>query len=322
MAILINEPDEFPEAALARLREHGDVHFAGDSFDAATIEVIFVRLAERLDARLTAVYPKLRWIVTPTTGLNHIDLEHFEACGVEVLSLRGRTSFLDSIRATAEHTLALVLALIRHVPQAVRHARDGGWDRYPFKGTELHGKRVLLLGYGRIGRQLADLYGAFGCLVMAHDVDPAKVPDSLRCDFPAVLANTDLLSVHVNLMPETHGLVDARLLSMLPAHAFVVNTARGEIVDQKALLTLLKEGRLAGAALDVLHMEPEPFDADTAALVAAIDERRLLLTPHIGGFTQESLEKVEVYMAQVLVDHLTQMSHRALATGDRNGVRD
>jgi D-3-phosphoglycerate dehydrogenase / 2-oxoglutarate reductase len=322
MAILIKEPDEFPEAAIELLREYGDVCLAGESFDAATIEVIFVRLAERLDARLSARFPNLRCIVTPTTGLNHVDLEHFEALGVEVLSLRGRTSFLDSIRATAEHTLALVLALIRHVPQAAQHTRQGGWDRYPFKGTELHGKRVLLLGYGRIGRQLEQLYGAFGCQVVAHDVDPSKVPAHLRCDFPAALARTDLLSIHVNLVPETHGLVDARLLSMLPRHAFLVNTARGEIVDQKALLTLLRDGRLAGAALDVLRAEPEPFDAETAALVAEIDERRLLLTPHIGGFTQESLDKVEVHMAQVLVDHLAHMSQRALATGDRDGVRE
>lgn len=304
MAILINEPDEFPEVALALLRARGDVHLAGEVFDSASIEVIFVRLAERLDARLSQRFPNLRIIVTPTTGLNHIDLEHFGARGVEVLSLRGRTSFLDSIRATAEHTLALALALIRHVPQAVRHTREGGWDRYPFKGTELYGKRVLLLGYGRIGRQLEHLYAAFGCHVMAHDIDPAKVPGHLRCDFPAVLASTDLLSIHVSLVPDTYGLVDACLLAMLPPHAFVVNTARGEIIDQIALLSMLKDGRLAGAALDVLHSEPQPFDSKTAALVAAIDERCLLLTPHISGFTQESLDKVEVHMAQVLVERL------------------
>lgn len=304
MAILIKEPAGFPEAALSLLRRHSKVYFIGESFDAETIEVVFVRLAERLDARLSEHFPNLRFIVTPTTGLNHIDVEYFEARGIEILSLRGRTAFLDSIRATAEHTLALVLALFRHVPWAAQHARSGGWDRYPFKGTELYGKRVLLLGYGRIGRQLEQLYRAFGCKVLAHDFDSAKVPPSLRCEFPAELARTDLLSIHVNLVPETHGLVNARLLSMLPAHAMVVNTARGEIVDQTALLTMLKDGRLAGAALDVLHDEPQPFNAETAALMASIDERRLLLTPHIGGFTQESLDKVEVHMAQVLTDRL------------------
>lgn len=306
-AILINEPDEFPAAALECLRQLGAVYLAGDDFDSTSIEVIFVRLAERLDARLTQRHPRLRFIVSPTTGLNHIDQAHFAAHGVEILSLRGRTAFLDGIRATAEHTLALTLALIRHVPQAARHTRVGGWDRYLFKGTELHGKRVLLLGYGRIGRQLELLYSAFGCEVRAHDVDSAKVPAHLRCDYPAVLAETDLLSIHVSLTPETIGMVDRALLARLPPTAFVVNTSRGEIVDQTALLHMLRDGQLAGAALDVLHGEPAPLGAAVAPLMDAIDERRLLVTPHIGGFTHESLDKVEIHMAHVLADRIREI---------------
>jgi D-3-phosphoglycerate dehydrogenase len=306
--VLINEPYEFPAAALALLRTQGPVYFAGEMYDSNFIEVVFVRLAERLDARWAKHFPRLRFIVTPTTGLNHIDVDFFEHRGVEILSLRGRTAFLDSIRATAEHTLALALALIRRVPQAVRHAREGGWDRYLFKGTELNGKRVLILGYGRIGRQLEQLYGAFGCEVRAHDSDSTKVPMHLRCDYPKVLTETDVLSIHVNLTPETFGLVDAAQLECLPANAIVINTARGEIVDQSALLRMLRDGRLAGAALDVLHNEPNPFDNQTVELVAAVDEDRLLLTPHIGGFTDESLNKVEIHMAEVLVSRLRETS--------------
>lgn len=306
--VLINEPHEFPLAALALLRAQGPVYFAGGMFDPSVIEVVFVRLAEHLDARWAERFPRLRFIVTPTTGLNHIDVDLFTQRGVKILSLRGRTPFLDSIRATAEHTLALALALIRRVPQAVRHAREGGWDRYPFKGTELNGKRVLLLGYGRIGRQVERLYDAFGCEVRAHDSDPSRIPRTLRCDYPEVLTDTDVLSIHVNLTPQTVGLVDAAQLERLPAHAIVINTARGEIVDQAALFRMLRDGRLAGAALDVLHDEPNPFDAQTAALVAAIDEERLLLTPHIGGFTEESLDRVEIHMAEVLMSHLRKNS--------------
>lgn len=306
--ILINEPHEFPAVALTLLRAQGSVYFAEEMFDSKVIEVVFVRLAERLDAHWAERFPRLRFIVTPTTGLNHIDAEYFAQRGVVILSLRGRTAFLDSIRATAEHTLALALALLRRLPQAVHHSREGGWDRYPFKGTELSGKRVLLLGYGRIGRQLEQLYRAFGCEVRAHDADPAKVPTSLRCDYPEVLKDTEVLSIHVNLTPETFGLVDAAQLECLPDHAIVINTARGEIVDQAALLRMLRDGRLAGAALDVLQGEPNPFDDQTAALVAAISEERLLLTPHIGGFTHESLDKVEIHMAEVLLSHLRKNS--------------
>lgn len=313
-AILINEPDQFPAAALDLLRTQGPVHLPGESFAAESIEAIFVRLAQRLDAGLTERYPKLRFIVSPTTGLNHIDQKHFAECGVEILSLCGRTEFLESIRATAEHTLALALALIRHVPQAAKHTRDGGWDRYLFKGTELHGKRVLLIGYGRIGRQVERLYGAFGCEVRAHDVVLGKVPPHLHFNYPADLAQTDLLSIHVNLTHETVGLVDEAVLSQLPSHAFVINTSRGEIVDQVALLRLLKDGRLAGAALDVLYGEPKPFYDEAAKLIAAIDEHRLLITPHISGFTEESLEKVEIHMAQALVYRLRQTGAETAGT--------
>jgi D-3-phosphoglycerate dehydrogenase len=314
--VLINEPHEFPVSALKLLREQGPVYLAGELFDLNFVEVVFVRLAERLDKRWAARFPSLRFIVTPTTGLNHIDIEYFAQRGVEILSLRGRTDFLDSIRATAEHTLAMALALVRRVPKAVQHARAGGWDRYPFKGSELNGKRVLLLGYGRIGRQLQQLYGAFGCEVRAHDADLSKIPMALRCDYPSVLAHTDVLSIHVNLTYETVGLVDAAQLEYLPCHAIVINTARGEIIDQIALLQMLKNGRLAGAALDVLHGEPNPFDAQTAELIAAIDEERLLLTPHIGGFTEESLNKVEIYMSEVLVSRLRENPSASKATVD------
>ncbi|WP_349742765.1 2-hydroxyacid dehydrogenase [Roseateles cavernae] len=303
-SILISEPDEFPVAALDLLRHLGPVYLAGESFEAASIEVIFVRLARRLDASLSAQYPNLRFIVSPTTGLNHIDLDHFASRGIEVISLRGRTAFLDTIYATAEHTLAMVLALIRKLPQAVSHSRAQGWNRYLFKGSELNGKRVLLLGYGRIGRQMERLYGAFGCQIFAHDVDLSRVPEALRCGWPAVLGQTDVLSIHVNLSSETEGLVNGALLERLPPHAVVVNTARGEIVDQRALLQLLRDGRIAGAALDVLRGEPQPFDADTVALIESIDEGRLLLTPHIAGFTEESLQKVEIHVAELLVSRM------------------
>jgi D-3-phosphoglycerate dehydrogenase len=302
--ILVNEPDGFPPAALDLLRALGPVYLAGDPFDPSGIEAAFVRLAERIDQAFLSRHPGLRFVVSPTTGLNHIDLESCSARGIEILSLRGRTSFLDSVRATAEHTLALALALVRQLPLAVQHARHGGWDRYQFKGTELDGKRVLVLGYGRVGRQVEALYRAFGCQVRAHDVVPDRVPCSLACKYPDVLTDTDILSIHVNLVPETEGLVDEASLSLLSDSAIVVNTARGEVLDQPALFRMLRDGHLGGAALDVLRGEPHPFDVDTVALVAAVEPRRLLITPHISGFTKESLNKVEVHMARVFSDRV------------------
>lgn len=300
MQIQILEPEAFPAAAIARLGERHDVLIGTEAGDVRDVAAVFTRLARRLDADFHRDYPALRWIVSPTTGLNHIDTEYFAAQGIEVISLRGRTEFLDSIRATSEHTLALVLALIRRLPAAAAAVRDGRWDRYPHKGTELSGKTVLIHGYGRIGRQVAALYAAFGCRVVAHDVVSGRVPADLACVFPDVLGETDILSIHLPYDAATAGIVDAGLLARLPARAIVINTARGEIVDQAALLDMLGDGRLAGAALDVLVGEPAPVDLALAARMAALGDR-LIVTPHIAGFTHESLDAVETFIAEVFL---------------------
>lgn len=302
MQIQLLEPDDFPQAAIARLAELGEV-IIGPADDTSAVEAVFIRLASVLDADFHARYPALRWIVSPTTGLNHIDLDHFAAHGVEVISLRGRTAFLDTIHATAELTIAIALTLIRDIPAAVSAVRSGAWDRYPHKGNELFGKTVLLLGYGRIGRLVAPIYRAFGCRVLAHDIVEDRVPAEYRCDLDAALAETDLLSIHVPLNADTENLVGPAMLDRLPPRAIVVNTSRGEIVDQAHLFAALESGKLAGAALDVLTGEPDPVTPELQARLAALG-KRIVITPHIGGFTHESLDAVEEFITGAFIDSI------------------
>ena len=301
MKIRILEPEDFPPAAVGLLREIAEVELGPPGPDPdPDVAAVFVRLARHLGPDLSATYPNLRWIVSPTTGLDHIDRDHFATRGVEVISLRGRTEFLDRIHATAELTIAAALALYRDLPAADRSVRSGVWDRYAHKGRELHGKTVLILGYGRIGRLVAPLYRAFGCRVLAHDCVPGRVPAELACAFPEALAETDLLSVHLPLDDGTGGMVDAAMIARLPARAVLINTSRGEIVSQDDLFAALERGSLAGAALDVLKGEPAPLSPEVLRALEKLDGR-LLVTPHIGGFTHESLEAVEMFMAEVLL---------------------
>ncbi len=302
MIIQLLEPEGFPPPALERLASIGHV-VIGTQTDTSRVNAVFVRLASRLDAAFHARYPELQWIVSPTTGLNHIDVGYFEAAGVRILSLRGRTEFLDRIRATTEHTVALTLALLRNLPAAAKAVLDGKWDRYPHKGRELCGKTVLIYGYGRIGRQIAPIYQAFGCRVLAHDIVPDRVPADLRCDLGVALPEVDICSIHLPLTSETEGLIGEAVLGRLPAQAVVVNTSRGEIIDQNYLLEALEAGRLAGAALDVLVDEPDPLTPTLRARLAALGDR-ILVTPHIAGFTHESLATVETYIADVFIDAL------------------
>lgn len=299
MKIQLLEPDSFPAGALARLSRMGSV-IEGPDGDTQEVEAVFTRLAFVLDEAFHARYPRLRWIVSPTTGLDHIACDHFAASNVTIISLRGRTEFLDNIRATAEHTLALCLSLLRKLPRAATEVAAGQWDRNRYKGRELHGKTVLIYGYGRIGRQVAELYGAFGCEVRAHDSVAGRVPPALACDLDDILPRADILSVHLPLAPATSGLIDADLLSRLTPHAILVNTARGDVVDQEALLAALEGGRLAGAALDVLSGEPAPLTPSLLDRLARLGDR-LVVTPHIGGFTFESLELVEDFVTDLFV---------------------
>lgn len=302
MIVHLAEPDGFDPAALELLSGHFEV-LQGDlgAAEQAGVGAIFVRLANIIDAEFLRPYRNLRFVISPTTGLDHIDTAHLAERGITLISLKGETAFLDSIRATAEHTLALVLGLIRRLPAAASATRAGLWDRYAFQGRELAAMTVCVLGYGRIGRQVTQLYEAFGARVHAHDIVAGRVPERLAMRFPKELAGTDLLSVHLPLEDHTRNFVGRDLLESLPRGALVVNTARGDVVDQDALFDLLTGGHLGGAALDVLRGEPAPLGERVASAQAVLGDR-LIITPHIGGFTRESLTAVETFMAQRLLE--------------------
>lgn len=299
---LLNEPEGFPAEAIERLQSFGIVYRSDSSYPADKITVAFVRLRQKVGREFHKCHPSLCWVVSPTTGVDHLDLPYLDQVGIKVLCLRGQTEFLDHIHATAEHTIGLVLALMRQIPSAVQHVQDGHWNRYLFQGCELHGKTVLILGYGRIGRQVHRLYSAFGCKVIAIDCIENRVPTQLRCDTEYAFRNADILSIHVNLTESTKYLVDSVMLDQLKPAAWLVNTSRGEIIDQVAVIDRVADGRLAGAALDVLLGEPHPLLSESLRSAILACGSRLIITPHIAGFTLESLRLVENFITDLLLE--------------------
>lgn len=332
-----------PEAA-AVLADAGEVRLA-ELDRAALLEAVpwatalIVRLGHRVDDEVLDRARGLQVVATPTTGLDHVELQAARRRGVAVLSLKGESDFLDTVHATAEHTWSILLALARRVPWAHEHAAAGGWERDRFRGRELAGRSLGVLGLGRVGRRVAGYGLAFGMRVAACDPSPARWVDGVaRASGAAELAAmSDVLSVHVPLDASTRGLVGADVLAALPRGAVVVNTSRGQVIDEDALIAALESGRLGGAALDVLRGEPSALDASppTAAcspravgarvpadatrtaspptnaaphqaacdspLVALARSRDdLLLTPHVGGATFESMARTEIFMARKL----------------------
>ncbi len=307
MTIILNlEPENYSPRARAILDALGEVREGpltrAALLDAlADVDVLIVRLAHQIDAEVLAAAPRLRAIVSATTGLDHIDLDAAARQGVTVLSLKGETEFLRTIPATAEHTWALLLALVRRIPPAFASVLRGEWERDRFKGHDLAGRRLGILGLGRIGEKIARYGQAFGMEVAAYDPFRADWPPSVRRleNMADLLAASEVLSVHVPLNESTVHLLGADELARLPRGALLVNTARGQILDEAALLAALESGHLGGAALDVLWDERGRV-AESPLLAYARQHENLLITPHIGGATYESMAMTEIFMAQKL----------------------
>jgi D-3-phosphoglycerate dehydrogenase len=311
MKLLIAEAAEFSGEALRRLREVLDVETGDLSREQllsrlAPVDVLWVRLRTRIDGPVMDAAPHLKIIVTNTTGLDHVDLEAAARRNIRIVSLRGETAFLSTVTATAELTLALLLALVRRLPAAAAHARGGGWDRYPFKGMDLAGKTAGVVGFGRLGRIVGRLLVAFGMRVLAtgKDTDAWKPEPGVSCEpLERLLPSADVVTLHVDLNPGTRRMFADREFRMMKPGAWFVNTARGELVDERSLLAALESGHLAGAALDVVTDSYRAAWSSPLQVYAATHDN-LIVTPHIGGFTVESLEKTEIFLAERLLAQL------------------
>lgn len=312
--ILIAESRGFSRRALGQLQLVGDVELRDlDYADLLTsvqdATVLWVRLKHHIDEQVFRHAPQLKIVATPTTGLTHIDVEAATQHHIEILSLRGHTSFLKDIWATAELTVGLMLTLLRHIPAAHRHVLDGEWDRDRFQGREMHGKSVGIVGLGRLGHLVAQCLQGFGVHILAADpaLSSADCPPNVTLlPLQNMLPQCDIVSLHANLTADSRGFFGEREFSAMKHGALFINTARGELLDEKALLAALTSQRLAGAAVDVISDETTRSPSHHQLLEYARSHPSLVITPHIGGCTVESMEKTEYYLAKQLRERLLQ----------------
>jgi D-3-phosphoglycerate dehydrogenase len=239
-------------------------------------------------------FPNLKFVVSCTTGLDHINTDYCKQKGIEVISLRGETEFLQDVHATAEHTWALILALVRKLPFAHNDVCVDNWDRERWQGIELHGKKLGIIGYGRVGRQVAGYVEAFGMFPLVCDKEG-------HLEF--VLRNADIVTIHVPLTDETRGMFSYDQFKLMKPTACFINTSRGQVVDEEALLWALEQEKIVGAALDVANGEPN--NINPALLEYARTHSNLIVTPHTSGNTQESREKTQVFLATKIKDFIT-----------------
>jgi D-3-phosphoglycerate dehydrogenase / 2-oxoglutarate reductase len=262
------------------------------------VEVLFAPLGHRFDASLMKRCPKLRVIATNTTGVPHIDVEYATRCGIKVISLKDQQEFLRAITPTAELTIGLIICVTRKLLPAREAVLQGRWRRWDFGGPAMLSRMSLgIIGLGRLGRMVARSASAMGMQVHYYDPYIAQPPLGTttyrRSDtLENLVSRCDVTSIHVPMAAENRHLLDRRIFEQFKPGAYLVNTARGEIVDSTALIGALETGRLAGAALDVLDGEFEPgFEGQVLEhpLVRYAKEHdNLLITPHIAGSTQDA----------------------------------
>lgn len=312
--IILTEPEGYSPRAIARLRTLGPVvAWARARRSPALLrrtEILVVKLGMRISKRVMDRLPNLRLIATSTTGLNHIDVDEAERRGVKITSLRGETKFLKTIFPTAEETIGLIIMLMRKLPWGFDAVRRGRWAKEKFYGHELQGKTLGVVGFGRLGAMVARLGRALGMAVIACDpyVSAGVMRRSgvKKVSLDDVFRRSDVVSNHVLLTARTHALVKRRHFRLMKPTAYYINTARGELNDEKALLDALTKKWIAGAALDVLADEdPRGGHVRSHPLVRyARAHKNLIIVPHLGGATFESMAKTEDFIAEKIIQAL------------------
>lgn len=238
-----------------------------------------------------------RLVALRSAGYNHVDLKAAKELGLPVVRVPQYSPY-----SVAEHAMALILTLNRKIHRAYARVRELNFSLDGLVGFDLHGKTVGVVGTGRIGLALARILRGFGCRVLAHDLRPNPEALALGVEYvglPALYADSDIISLHVPLVPETRHLIDARALDQMKPGVFLINTGRGALVDTGALIAHLKSGKLGGAGLDVYEEEENVFFKDLSGQVLQDDLLARLLTfpnvvitSHQGFLTREALHNI------------------------------
>ena len=270
-------------------------------------EGLVVRSKLRVTADLLAHGPQLRYVARAGAGTDNIDEAAMAAA--DIILLNAPEGNRDAV---GEYAVGLLLALLRNIARADHEVRQGQWQREDNRGEEIGGKTIGLLGYGHMGRAFARRLSAFGCTVLALDSNPAVPADDYATlvSLPELQARADVLSLHIPYSPANHHFVNESVLGGFAKPIWVVNTARGEVLDHAALVQGVQAGNVRGAALDVLDNEKlntlSPVQQATFDFLKAAPN--VVLTPHVGGWTHESYVRIN----EVLVEKIRAFRNSAM----------
>lgn len=285
--------DSMEPEIVEEMRKLGEVAYKPSDLTASLTDAdaLLVRSATKVTEELLASSPKLRLVGRAGVGLDNVDVS---ACGkrnIKVVNTPGA-----SANAVAELAIGLMISMLRNVQKAHLQMKNGVWGKSKLVGNEVSGKKLGVVGYGSIGRLVSQKAIALGMTVLAHDPKPSATPGIVFVDLDTLFKESDIITLHTVLVPATRNLVNSASIAKMKQGAFLVNTGRGELVDEDALYEACKSGKLAGAALDVYPQEPY------AGKLLELDN--VCFTPHLGASTKEAQMRIGTELVEQLKKNL------------------
>jgi len=301
MNILVAEPESYSKRCINFLSRIGKVAAKKMKRDELLssikdYDILIIRVETRIDKELIDQTKKLKIIGIATTGLDHIDVNYAQQKGIKIISLKGEREFLENVNASVEHTFALMLSLIRKIPWVFEEAKKERWVRSSFFGTELNGKTLGIIGFGRLGSKISEIAKGFGMRVIVSD----PYVDVKQVGLGTIFKSSEIIVICATLTPETENMIGFKEFRQMKRKPILINIARGKIINEKALLEALNNNQISGAAIDVLSKETE---VDNPLLNNPLIEymnkhNNLIITPHLGGATFESMEATGMFIAK------------------------
>ncbi len=268
-----------------------------DKINEIEADVLIVRLKRKINIEVIKKFKNLKYLVSATTGLDHIDVNYLEECGIKLVSLKGQDEFLKTIPSTAELTWALLMNLIRKVSFANEDVKKGNWQRDQFRGFQLKDKTIGIVGLGRIGSIVAEYAKCFKMNVQYFDpyINDANF---IKTDTLEILLKTsDIISFHIHLNENTTNLINTKNIHLLKKNCLLINTSRGKILDEISICEKLKRDEIGGIAVDVLSTELEDI-SKSYLWKAQQDGYNVIITPHIGGATWDAMWDCEEFIVK------------------------
>ena len=307
---LVADLEFYPEDSVSKLKTRFDViastaknaHELSEELGKSNAEVFFCGLGIYVGEGLLKNVKSLKSLVSPATGINHLDLNYLNSRKILVIKLGDSKDQIQNVFATAELAWGLVIACARRMNLAVDSVKEGNFDRTLFLGRELLARTLGVVGFGRLGRQVAKYGSAFGMNVVVYETDSAQhneIAPFQKVDSLEELLNiSDVVSVHIPFNDKNKNCIDAAMISKIKHGAIFINTSRGELVDEQTLAMAVRSGQLFGVGVDVLSKESEDgFSVSNSPLASAMrDGLNVIVTPHIGGWAHDAVATTRAFV--------------------------